>query len=755
MTAAIYAFKHGADAVYVGLTEFSARAHARNFTLEQLGRLKGFAEKNGKRIYVAMNTVIRDCEMEQSARILTRLSFLEIDAILVQDTGLLHFIRRFFPHIRIHASTQMAVHNGSGVRHLKGLGIKRAILSRELSFDEIRAIREQNPDMELEVFIHGSLCYGFSGLCLASGIICGRSGNRGGCAQVCRTWFNGPKGKGYYFSCNDLQLAQEALRLKEIGIDALKIEGRMKSPEYTGMTVSLYRHIIDNAAADATGKDMCDAQVIFSRNPTPAFFNVPNGERMINREYPFHIGITAGKVIASEKQGFIMKTEQPIMVRDGLLFFRDGNPPEPVNFSVKGMLKGDKPSCCFAAPRSMKIKRYFLNKRVFSSVQGQGEYVYIESPSRPRKGDIIYKTSSHNLHWPAIKEGGIRTWKRPVDITVTLSDRQVMFASPPPKNPLADVIADIPISIELPINIEKSHKEVPFRDILGKVLGETGSFSFRPRKINLINNTSCKDDRIYIHPANLKKIKNKWYEYLQERYKSLTEEMLNRMLGTSSLPSAIEPDKSSRLHERQIMDNLPPRSGIIPRDADPVPFILDPENIAIESLPDAGGILFIPLHPIIFKDTKYLEGLLGFLKSHTRHTFAIGLNNIGHISWVNTLSALPHVSFFIDYGLYCANIRTFYFFMEHIPRLLFQYFWIEGSNADFAGLKARIGGYRIPLALIDKSFHPPLFISRACFVRHSLGSGCPKGCIKRFRYRLSQNKREFTLIVRDCMTYLF
>jgi len=731
LTAALYALKHGADAVYVGLTEFSARAHARNLTLEQLARLKEFAVKSGKRIYVTLNTLIKDCETDRIARILWELSFLEIDAVVVQDLGLLYLTRRLFPSTRVHASTQMAVHNPGGVRYLEALGVKRVILSRELSFPEIKAIREQNPAMELEAFIHGSLCYGFSGLCLASGIICGRSGNRGDCAQVCRTWFQGPRGKGYYFSCNDLQLAREVLMLKEIGIDAFKIEGRMKSPEYTGTTVSLYRHILDNAPSEEIEHDMCTAQGIFSRIPTPAFFNNPKGERMINRNYPFPMGIPAGCVDATEKGGFHMMLEQPIMMRDGLLFFNEGNPPEPVHFGVKGMRMG--------------------NRKVFSAVEG--ERVFIESPSPPRVGDVIRKISIHNLHWPAIKEGGMKPWKRPVDLIITLSDgRMDISTTPPVPIPLNP---PTPITLTFPVSIERALRERPFQEILEKILGESGNSPFKPGSIRLANTTSFEDDRIYIHPSQLKSLKNSWYEHLQAQYGSVMEAALQRIQEPVPGRPAQDPFPSDPVQTMQSRAHLPPRSRIIPSDSDPIPFVVDTDTLVLKNLPLIGGLCFLPLHPIIFHEREYLEGLVRFVKNHNEQSFAIGLNNIAHLSWVPTLTALPNTFFFIDYGLYCANRWSFQFFLEHIPRLLFQYLWIEGGDEDLSGIQAKPEKTSIPLVPIDRSFHPPLFMSRVCFVRHGLESGCPDGCPRNFRYRLSQNKKRFMVIVRNCMSYLF
>ena len=184
--AGFYALASGADALYLGLSAFSARKSAKNFSLDEFARIKALAESKGKKIYAAVNTVISEEEMPAAVGLLYDLNALGVDGIIVQDFGLLSVLRKNFPHICVHASTQMGIHNSAGVRVLQRAGVSRIILARELTLPEIGRIRRECPDAELEVFIHGALCYGFSGLCLASGILLGRSGNRGDCAQLCQ-----------------------------------------------------------------------------------------------------------------------------------------------------------------------------------------------------------------------------------------------------------------------------------------------------------------------------------------------------------------------------------------------------------------------------------------------------------------------------------------------------------------------------------------------------------------------------------------
>ncbi len=214
---AYYAFQAGADGVYLGMREFSARQAAVNFTPEQLRRLLGVARERGGRVYLALNTVVREQELPRAAETLNWAQELGLDGVIVQDLGVAELARRHFPSLVLHASTQMAVHNAAGLRVARELGFRRVILSRELDLDTIRGLRQGNPDIELEVFIHGALCYSFSGLCLASWALTGRSGNRGDCAQICRSLFRSEDGEGYFFSSRDLYLGHSRTRAGRAG----------------------------------------------------------------------------------------------------------------------------------------------------------------------------------------------------------------------------------------------------------------------------------------------------------------------------------------------------------------------------------------------------------------------------------------------------------------------------------------------------------------------------------------------------------
>ncbi|HZV82288.1 MAG TPA: peptidase U32 family protein, partial [Geobacteraceae bacterium] len=196
------AIEKGADAVYAGLKEFSARAKAKNFTLQQMERMTAYAHSLEKKVYVTLNTLVKESELPQLVDTLSSLEAMGVDAVIIQDMAVARLARRFFPAIPLHASTQMTVHNSPGVQQLADLGFERVVLSRELHLDEISRIVSKSP-IGIECFIHGALCFSLSGQCYFSSFLGGHSGNRGRCAQPCRRQYKYRGKEGYYFSTND------------------------------------------------------------------------------------------------------------------------------------------------------------------------------------------------------------------------------------------------------------------------------------------------------------------------------------------------------------------------------------------------------------------------------------------------------------------------------------------------------------------------------------------------------------------------
>ncbi|MBX3460492.1 MAG: U32 family peptidase [Planctomycetes bacterium] len=319
------AMDFGADAVYLGLKKFSARDNAVNFAPEELDLAVGYAHKLGRKVYVAINTIIQQAEWGEVCRSLALCEELGVDAIILQDMGVMRAVREQFPRLKWHASTQMLIHNPEGARWAERNGFERAILARELTLDEIKAIGDST-DMQLEVFVHGSLCYSYSGLCLFASQEEGRSGNRGKCTYICRDTFKTPLGEGKAFSMRDLFAAREIGKLAELGVASVKIEGRRKPPLYVACVTELYRKLIDGQPVDLHEYEE-RLQLIYARETTDLFLHRSHGDTKaqadIHESQP--VGALLGKIESVRGDRMHFTAQRAFERHDGLMA-RNGDP---------------------------------------------------------------------------------------------------------------------------------------------------------------------------------------------------------------------------------------------------------------------------------------------------------------------------------------------------------------------------------------------------------------------------------------------
>ena len=294
------AVENGADAVYLGGEFFNARIKSENFDLENMAKAITYAHIRNVKVYVTMNTLIYNDELENALDYAKQLYCLGADALILQDMGLVRLIRKYIPEMRIHLSTQGSVYNLSGVKKAKEIGFERVVLARETSLEEIKTICSANA-LEIEVFVHGALCMCYSGQCQLSRNMGGRSGNRGLCAQPCRLPYETEDGRTYPLSPKDISAVDYLGELAEAGVSSLKIEGRMKSPEYVAIVTGIYRKYLDIYAKEGTYKvsesDHDALRQIFSRGDfTDGYlFENPEG-KLLSGELPKHQGLLIGKV---------------------------------------------------------------------------------------------------------------------------------------------------------------------------------------------------------------------------------------------------------------------------------------------------------------------------------------------------------------------------------------------------------------------------------------------------------------------------
>jgi len=325
----------GADAVYLGGKEFGARRKASNFTDPELRGAVRFAHDHGVRVHVTVNILVKEGELRSALSFIDLLDEIEADAIITQDRGLLRMIRDRYS-IPVHASTQMGIHSPDGVRWAKENGISRVILARELRLEEIERIRKAS-EVELEVFIHGALCYSVSGQCLFSSMVGGRSGNRGLCAQPCRKRYSQGDDEGFLLSTADLFSVNSLPELMDMGIDCIKIEGRGRSPLYTYLVSRAYRNAVDRAEAGEdtllTPREREMLQVVFNRGFTPGHLV---GADVMQREYPDSRGLPIGEGVVDG--GELIIDAANIDTGDGITLYRDG--VKTGGFRVNGVRSG-------------------------------------------------------------------------------------------------------------------------------------------------------------------------------------------------------------------------------------------------------------------------------------------------------------------------------------------------------------------------------------------------------------------------------
>ena len=324
LDAVIAAVQNGADAVYMGFGDgFNARRSADNFTRESFAKAVRYCHIRGCKVYVTLNTLVGDREMDAAAALAQQASDAGADAILVQDLGLARVLRAALPDIPLHASTQMSIHNLAGVEAAAEMGITRAVLARELSLEQIRFI-SQHASIETEVFVHGALCFCYSGQCYMSALIGRRSGNRGACAQPCRMQYSmGGRMDEYPLSLRDNCLADYLQQLEDAGVACVKIEGRMKNPDYVFNVVRVWRRALDmlcDGAWDPGAVEELERELgrSFNRGFTDAYLRGRSGGELMSFERAINQGVRVGRLVAVGHEEVTVELDAAVAAGDTL-----------------------------------------------------------------------------------------------------------------------------------------------------------------------------------------------------------------------------------------------------------------------------------------------------------------------------------------------------------------------------------------------------------------------------------------------------
>lgn len=342
LDAARAAIANGADAIYLGAERFNARDDGAQLTLDELDQACRLAHSRGARVYLTLNTLVKPSELFDALTLLGECIDRGIDAVIVQDLGLVRLIRRVYPALEIHGSTQMTVHDAAGASVLETLGVHRVVLARENTIEDIRAIRAAVPGLALESFVHGALCISYSGQCYMSGMISERSANRGSCAQSCRKDYslaNSITGEtldtGFLISARDLAAHEHLEDLAAAGICTLKVEGRKKKPEYVATVTRSYRVFLDQVAKGEHVQSLAhaaDLVQIFSRGFTGGMYGGRAGRDYITRDQPDNRGVDLGVVTGWSRGGLFVELSMPLESGDGIAL----EPPSGEHGTVTG-----------------------------------------------------------------------------------------------------------------------------------------------------------------------------------------------------------------------------------------------------------------------------------------------------------------------------------------------------------------------------------------------------------------------------------
>ena len=724
---AIQAYLHGADAVYLGLTSFSARKGAQNFTLDEVAKLKTLSLELHKKFYITINTLLDDQEIAELIPIIKNLELLQVDAIIVQDLGLASIIHNNFPTIPLHASTQLAVHSVNGVNALVDLGFSRVVLARELTLDEIKYIRNYCPDVSLKVFIHGAMCYGFSGLCMASSTLTERSANKGECAQICRSWFTrdqeGEETQGYFFSMKDLSSPRDVIQqLINIGIDSLKVEGRMKSPEYVALSAQYYRMLIDGEKDEnkiETIKDEMDTS--FARIQSGGWLSgydktkvssIRTTPSLITTTYPGHYGVLVGSVIEESKEFkgyYLIKAEQEISVRDGLLitYTTRGKREEPIKFSAREILDRSLDSC--------------------NSIR-KGEYGYIEIPGIfPLTFPFeLRRISLHNATNAKIDETHYLAYRYPITITLTLDYQKLTISS-----------SDLPAWLNgdtkqsYSIDINEARKEQQLSQNIETIFTTGLHEKVIASNIIIKNNITLPLSKIFIPLSALKEVRRSYYEFLEDF-------IAKSIQAPSMLLDEVSP----------IGIKMPKRSLISPPNSRNLPYSDLGKSLKLlkegKNIGDVFSIIeqkvYIPLPAVFFNEKEIIQQLDEILNL-IKQPVVIGVNNISHIQWLKPYS---HIETFIDVYFYIANRESAQLAYSSLQNLIGGYYWIEKQKPDTSH-------YPIYMSEVEKDFSLPLFISRSCYRYDVLGLSC-QGCTRNDKYEVSQRENNYLVEIHNCIS---
>ncbi len=613
----VAAFNAGADAVYLGGSMFGARAYADNFHTEELIQAINYAHLRGKKLYLTVNTLIKEQELnDYLMSFLTPLYEAGLDAVIVQDLGVLSFIHKTFPTLHIHASTQMTVTGVAFAKELKRLGVTRIVVARELSLSEISSIYEAT-GLEIEAFVHGALCYSYSGQCLFSSLIGGRSGNRGRCAQPCRMIYDlydsntekklNIKDDKYLLSPKDLCTLDILPKVINAGVYSLKIEGRMKKPEYVAGVVSTYRKYVNYILSESNYKinvdDIEKLKEIYNRGGfCNGYFEKRNNADMMSIYKPNHYGAKVAEVIAVNKDSLVIKALKDINVSDVIEV--NLKRQKSIEFQIKNkIISGDKATF----------------RHNLKNVSEQD--LYEKSVYRTRNNTLIKELVKQYIDTDTkIQIGGTVKIKQnePIYVKVTLDLDGMTF--------IGEAYSSLPnMAQNRPATIETIEKQIR----------KTGATQFELAKLSIIL-----DDGLFVPVSDLNEVRRNAIQDLEEK----VLKHFSRSFEITNIHSALQERQKPNTRSIECIVSKPEQ----------LEAVLEVEGIDIISI-ELSSFTYLQIEKVVKRIRKFDENI----KIHYALPYIcrdIALNDF-----------VEHNEFFIesDYdGMLVRNYEEYFYFKE-------------------------------------------------------------------------------------------
>jgi putative protease len=747
------ALQSGADAVFLGLKQFNARGRAENFTLDELKELAPLARRAGMKILVTLNILLKESELPRLSLELAELQWIGIHAVIVQDLGVARFIRAHFPSLRLHASTQLAVHNLAGVLAAIDLGFKRVVVARELTAQELRRIQTgvEGLDVEIEAFCHGSLCYSYSGLCFFSGAEDARSGNRGECAYTCRKPYrilNEP-GHGFLFSMKDLNTSRDLAKLVEANIHTLKIEGRKKDAQYVATSVGLYRQALNTLfgretapAGRSIARDFAsDIAYSFHREMTSLFVKGRYHENVIDLNNPTHKGVLIGRIEKVRDRTIELLSSVPLERFDGLridsldaLFHSKPQHGETIKSSVKGAQNKYRNKVSQFSLRDFGIRGRRMN------ATNANTRVEIDLPldiERPNVGDEVYKVRSNELkrHAENLAKAPADARLRPL-VAIDLNFHAVRTGQVLVLTATA-ALANTAIHTET-LEVEYSLAKTPTlkNDIVENfsILGDAGcdcTVTFKGEEDGFIPRSVLKQLKHRLNAALTEAI-------ARVKQQSIDSSLRSLAAGRSPLPSQSHARYAVKIDRLEYLDTL------LSFTADHPGFVLseivfEPKraflgklsprqifSLLFEKRGDANVRLAIPTVLRAWDEPLLKAWVVAFKEAGGSH-YEIG--NIGARRLLESYLPGEALNLSSDFSLYALNTEAA--LAAHDLNVNTVALSIEDDRVSLEEkLKAWPQGHLKPQVILYKD--TPLFIAEACSLT-ALHNGCPTAAVCGYR----------------------